>query len=344
MDQVKLDPGSLLDKKGHLSQCGYSTQLVKTYERKAIKANALRIKEWDYYLVYNHDFGIALTIADNSYMGLLSATFLDFRAGTEHTVSPMLLMPLGRMALPSSSGEGNVSVKNKRVDISFLHEEGGRRLLLNMKDFENGFPLIIDILLTETMKDSMVIATPFKETRKAFYYNQKVIGMRARGLVTFKGQQYSFEPETAFGILDWGRGVWTYKNTWYWSAANGVVDGQIFGFNLGYGFGDTSAASENMLFYKGVSHKLGSVVFNIPKKADGSDDYMKPWKFTSADGRFKSDFTPCLDRSAYTSLGIILSDQHQIFGYFDGKAVTDDGESIEMRHFPGFAEKVRNKW
>ncbi len=92
MDQVKLDPRSLLDKEGHLSQW------------KAIRASALKIKEWDYYLVYNYDFGISLTIADNSYMGLINATFLDFRAGTEHIVSPMLFMPLGRMALPSSSG------------------------------------------------------------------------------------------------------------------------------------------------------------------------------------------------------------------------------------------------
>lgn len=344
MKQMKLDPGSLLDIKGHLSQCGYATQLVKSYDRKAIKAGSLKIKEWDYYLVYNGDFGIALTVADNSYMGLISATFFDFRAGTEHTVSPMVLLPLGRMALPSSSGEGDIRYKNKKVEISFLHEDGGRRILLNMPDFENGFPLIVDVLLSETMKDSMVIATPYKNAPRAFYYNQKVIGMRARGTVIYKGQQYDFDPESAFGILDWGRGVWTYDNTWYWSAANGVVEGQIFGFNLGYGFGDPSAASENMLFYKGVSHKLTGIAFNIPAKADGSDDYLKPWRFTSTDGRFEADFTPLFDRSAYTSLGILLSDQHQIFGYFDGKAVLDDGESIEMKHFLGFAEKVRNKW
>lgn len=53
---------------------------------------------------------------------------------------------------------------------------------------------------------------------------------------------------------------------------------------------------------------------------------------------------PILDRSAYTSYGFLMSDQHQVFGYFDGKAVLDDGEVIEIKHLLGFAEKVRNKW
>ena len=343
MKQIKLDPGNLLDPNGHLSQSGYATQLVKVYDRKAIKACTLRIKEWDYYLVYNNDFGIALTVADNSYMGLVSATFLDFNARTEHTVSPMVLFPLGRMAFPSNSGVGDIRFKNKKVEISFLHEEGGRRLLLNMPNFEDKLPLVVDILLFETMEDSMVIATPFKNAPKAFYYNQKVIGMNAQGTVTHKNQQYHFDPKTALGILDWGRGVWTYNNTWYWSAANGMVNGKLFGFNLGYGFGDASAASENMLFYNGT-HKLDDIRFTIPVKADGSTDYLKPWRFTSSDGRFEADFMPILDRSAYTAYGILMSDQHQVFGYFDGKAVLDDGEVIEIKHLLGFAEKVQNKW
>ncbi|MEI3102134.1 MAG: DUF2804 family protein [Oscillospiraceae bacterium] len=65
-------------------------------------------------------------------------------------------------------------------------------------------------------------------------------------------------------MLDWGRGVWTYHNTWYWGSASYHVNGVPFGWNIGYGFGDTSAASENMLFYKGKAHKLSQVKFNIP--------------------------------------------------------------------------------
>ena len=142
-------------------------------------------------------------------------------------------------------------------------------------------------------------------------------------------------------VLDWGRGVWTYKNTWYWGSASGAVDGVPFGWNIGYGFGNTSAASENMLFYNGKAHKLSQVKFNIPGDEKA---FMEPWTFTSDDGRFEMGFRPVLDRASCTDVGLIKSDQHQVFGLFTGKAVLDDGKVIEIKDFPGFAEKVSNKW
>ena len=121
------------------------------------------------------------------------------------------------------------------------------------------------------------------------------------------------------------------------------MDGHVVGFNLGYGFGDVSAASENMIFVDGVCHKLDRLTFNIPQK-DGKDDFLSPWTFTSIDGRFETEFHPILDRAAYTSVGPLLSDQHQVFGYMDGVLTLDDGKKIALKHFLCFAEKVSNKW
>ena len=190
----------------------------------------------------------------------------------------------------------------------------------------------------------MVIATPFAGAPKAFYYNQKIIGMRASGSVSVDGKLYTLNPDETFGLLDWGRGVWTYENTWYWGAGHGVVDGRVVGFNIGYGFGDTSAASENMILVDGIAHKIDGVTFNIPKTSDGKDDFIKPWTFTSTDGRFEMDFIPVIDRASCTDVKLICSDQHQVFGKFTGKMVLDDGTFIRLKDFMGFAEKVHNKW
>lgn len=342
--QVKLSAGPLLNERGELCQAGYATSLVKEYDRNQIKGGFLRIKEWDYYLIYNDRYGVALTLDDNSYMGLVSVSFLDFKKRTEHTASPMTLFPLGKTGFPGTSKTGDVSLSRKNGKMSFCHKDGKRILDGELRRFEHGLPIRIHFELTKEPKDSMVIATPFPEKRTAFYYNQKIIGMRASGKVEYAGHTYEFREENSFALLDWGRGVWTYENTWYWSAAMGLCDGETFGFNLGYGFGDTSAATENMLFYAGKSHKLEEVRFLIPGEDRGKPDYLKPWTFTSFDGRLELSFTPILDRKAYTSAGIILSDQHQVFGYFDGKAVLDDGTRLPVNHLLGFAEKVRNKW
>ena len=338
------EAGKLLDKQGHLAQRGYSKSLLLEYARQDIKANALKIKEWDYYLIYNEDFGVALTIADNSYMGLVSASFLDFANQREKTTSLMSILPMGKTNLPPSSKSGNTAVTNKNVRISFENDGKLRRLQLDMPKFHEEKQLKIDLELFDEPQDSMVIATPFQEAPTAFYYNQKIVGMRARGTVQYGKTHYEFDPKDSFGILDWGRGVWTYDNTWYWGAGNGMVDGKVFGFNIGYGFGDVSAASGNMLFYDGRAHKLEEVTFHIPKDETGNDDYLKPWTFTSSDGRFEMEFIPILDRKALTSAVVIMSDQHQVFGYFTGKAVLDDGTVLELKDFLGFAEKVRNKW
>ena len=163
--------------------------------------------------------------------------------------------------------------------------------------------------------------------------------MRARGKAEYNGKTYEFHPETDFGTLDWGRGVWTYDNTWNWGSGNCDIDGHAFGFNIGYGFGNTSAATENILFYDGKAHKLDDVTFHIPE-----DSYMKPWKFTSSDGRFEMDFVPVLDRAAKMDFKVIVSDQHQVFGKLSGTAILDDGTKITVKDMMCFAERVHNKY
>lgn len=343
MAQRMLSPGPLLDGQGRLAEAGYATQPVRLYDRAAIRASRLRVKEWDYYLMYNDRFGLALTLADNGYMGLLSASLLHFGAAAERTETRMFWLPLGKTGLPASSDAGISAKTVKGAQICFETENGARLLRCRMDDF-GGRRLEAEIALSAPPRDSMVIATPFPGKPRAFYYNRKIIGMRAEGIVRLGAESYRFERDGAFGLLDWGRGVWNYESTWLWSAGQGLVRGHVVGFNLGYGFGDTSSASENMAFVDGVAHKLDRVEFRIPQTADGGDDFLSPWTFASSDGRFEAEFLPILDRAAKTDLGLLLSDQHQVFGRFNGQMRLDDGTIVPLRDFLGFAEKVHNKW
>ena len=96
-----------------------------------------------------------------------------------------------------------------------------------------------------------------------------------------------------------------------------------------------------MIFYNGKAHKISNVKFNIP---GDEKDFMLPWTFTSDDGRFEMDFEPVLDRASCTNAILIKSDQHQVFGKYSGYVILDDGTKIQVKDFPGFAEKVENKW
>ena len=331
----------LLKEDGSLREPGWSKQLVQVYDRNAIKAPKFRIKEWDYYLVISekNNFGVAFTLSDDGYIGLQSVSLLDFSKPWEHTETILNAFPMGKFKLPPTSAAGNTVYHDKRLDMEFRVSEGQRRIICNFKNFHEGKTFSCDITLQQPEMDTMVIATPWKEKKTAFYYNQKINCMRASGKATFDGKDYVFDPSTDFGTLDWGRGVWTYDNTWYWGSGNMDIDGHAFGFNIGYGFGDTTAASENMLFYDGKCHKLDDVTFNIPKTG-----YMDKWTFTSSDGRFEMEFTPILDRAAKIDVKFIITDQHQVFGRMNGKAILDDGTVIEVKDCLCFAEDVHNKY
>ncbi|WP_430333942.1 DUF2804 domain-containing protein [Rhodococcus sp. ACT016] len=338
--QHRLQSGRLLDARGRLTEAGWATAEIRHYDRAAIAAPSWRVKEWDYYCVLTPDHGLALTVADNGYMGLLGVSWLDLGARHEVTENVMLPFPMGRMGLPASADAGDVVVGHQKMRIAFRHVAGGRVLTVDYPGFDGGRGLRGELHLAQPPMDRMVIATPFPNAPKAFYYNQKINCLPSSGEITVGADTFAFDPTSAFGVFDWGRGVWTYDNTWYWGSASGVVDGLPFGFNIGYGFGDTSAASENMVFVDGTAHKLDRVTFHLPEGTyDGA-----PWTFSSNDGRFEMAFEPILDRAAAVDFKVLRSIQHQVFGRFTGHVVLDDGSRVTVTDLLGFAEEVRNRW
>ncbi len=330
----------LLDENGKLVEPGWSRTLIQEYSRKDIKKRKTRIKEWDYYYIMSNKYKLALclTVSDLGYLGMNSVSLVDLKSAMEKTDSVIVPFPMGSFKMPSTSKEGNVVFTNNKMGIEFLHFGKDRILRMNYPDFNGGKGIRCFITLSNEPDDSMVIATPWDSDETAFYYNQKINCFRASGRIEYDGEVFELDPETDFAGLDWGRGVWTYDNYWYWGSGSGQVDGVPFGFNIGYGFGNTSAASENVIFYDGKAHKIDDVTFNI------SENYIDPWTFTSSDGRFEMSFEPIIDRSAVIDLKAIITDQHQVFGKMSGTAILDDGTKIEIKDFLCFAEKVHNKY
>jgi len=334
-------PSRLLNKRGELKRKGYATSPLLIYRRDDV-VKKLRLKEWDYYLIYNKDYALALTVGKSNCLILVGASFIDFKNNSQNTKNIIRIAP--KFSMPESSKQGDIIYKSKLLHVAFKHENGLRNLYLNMKNFNNKNDFETSIVLSKEPRDSMVIATPFKESKKHFYYNRKIIGMKASGFVRFMDQPYLFLAEDSYGILDWGRGVWPYRTTWYWAAAAGKVCGEGFGFNFGYGFGKNMAATENMIFFNGIANKLKKIVFHIPKNEKNEYEYMKPWKITSSDGRVELTFDPILDRSFTLNTILLATDQHQVFGKYSGFVVLDDDTIIYLKDFFGFTERVSNRW
>ena len=340
----------LLDGGGRITEEGWARHPYWEYRRGDVKAPWWRIKEWDYYYVLSDDLkkGISFTISDLGYAGLMALCWIDLEAGRTSQADALAPLTRGRVTAVNPSDadvleSGVLSYESENLSLRFETAGAHRRLIFSAPSLDigtGGSGVKGEIILEQPKNlESINIATSWAENRRRFYYNRKINCMRASGTVKAGNSEYVFRPETAFGGLDWGRGAWTYRNRWFWSSANGIIGGNDFGFNLGYGFSDRSPASENVLFYKGVAHKLGDVNFFYDEA-----NYLAPWEIRDEDGRLNLCFTPAVDRFSKTDFLLIKSVQHQVFGRFSGTAVLDDGTNLELNGLSGFAEDVFNRW
>lgn len=334
MQRQILQPGSVLDDKGSPNP-GYSTKSILTYERKAIKASPLRIKEWDFYQITDGTMCLQFTVGHAAYAGQVGAMLFDFIKGEKLAeVGTFLVLPFGSLHLPENAEKDHiVSYKKKAGEMIFEVKGDASHLYCKWEDFE------ADMVLTRQNSNSLVINIPFDESPKAFYYNHKINCMLAKGTVKYSGKEYVFSSKDSFGLLDWGRGVWPFHNEWYWSNGTGYIVDKVFGFNLGCGFGNTKAATENILFYGDTVHKLGEVKFDLSK-----EDYMKPWHLYDLEGRLDLTLTPSYDRTTKTKLLWVDNCCHQMFGEFNGKAILDDGTELKIEKIISFAEHAINNW
>lgn len=338
MQREITEEGPLLDDSGRLIERGWARAPIRRYDRTDIAPGWWRIKEWDYYAVLGPSFGVAITVADLGYLGLIAASWLDFEAGLEVSDSEIEFLPRGNFDLPAHPESGAVRLDRKGIRIECIPASDGRTVSLDYPAFDDGRGLHVDLTLQrDPDDDAVVIVSDWEENRRRFYYNMKDPALPARGSITMGDETVEVYESETFGVHDWGRGAWPYTSTWYWASAGTWLDGVRVGWNLGYGFGDRTAASENAIVYDGTVHKLTDVRFHF-------DDYEDSWQITSPDGRFEMRFEPLFDRNESVNLGLVKSVQHQVFGHYSGSLVLDDGTTLEIDEVIGFAEEVRNRW
>ncbi len=338
-------PSPLLDPEGRLNQVGWARaplldcnlEAVRFYPAPMRFLQRFRVKRWDYYGVITPDRFFSVTLADLGYAGQAFVYTVNFATGRYHEET-LTIPPGGSISLPRNSTAGESRYDNGKVRLAFQVTPEGRHLSVAWPDFD-GQPLTAEVdLRLAPEHESTVVVIPIRGNR--FYYNRKVNCIPAEGWLQIGGDRTEIRPETCLGNLDWGRGVWEYRSFWVWASASGFSsDGRTVGLNLGFGFGDTSAATENTLILAGRIHKLGQVDFTYDP-----GNFMRPWRMVSPDGRLDLAFVPFLERVAKTNLLIITSAMHQMFGRYRGTVKTDDGEIIAIDGLIGFVEEHQARW
>ena len=345
-----------LFRNGSATSEGWARHAIWTYKRDYIKYSSLFIKEWDYYITYidKYNIWLGITVSDLGYSSMIALSVIDCNLKKYSQFEDISLFSFGNLNLPNNSLiDYELNYEGKKFNLKIGYRNRNRKIFVESENFElpNGEKGLNVSLETEQRAsiESINIQTTWAHNRNLFYLNEKINGMKVNNGYYNIGKSISGDinikdPENIFITLDWGRGVWAYSGTWYWSSATGMVNGNKVGFNLGYGFSDRSPATENCIFYNDKIHKLNQVEFIIPNDEKDLCVLDKPWIIKSDNDRINLKFWPQVNRHSQLNYGIIKSDQNQVFGVFEGELVLDHGQKIQVNNLHGFAEKVFNRW
>lgn len=326
----------LLDNSGNLVSPGYARHMYYVYDKKLVKCPPGKLKEWDFYQIhFDGRYVLQLTLGHVSYAMQVSACILDLATGEKHQISKNARCRRSfKKKMPTNPEVAHtLQYFSKNMHVQFEVTDKFRRLSFTCED-KLGVKAEINLLLTNVskIKEKMVIATPFEKPRQ-WYLNYKENCFVVNGYCRIEDVCYNIKD--GFGLLDWGRGVWPYKHKWVWGNGGTIVDGKHFGFNIGWGFGNTEAATENMFFYNNKAYKLGEIT-----ELRVGENY----RYVDSEMRFVFDVEPIYDNFTKTNMMWVHNKCHQIFGKWTGYVVLDDGRQLEIPTFTAFCEYAENKW
>jgi hypothetical protein len=327
----------LLDTKGNVACPGYAKKMLFRYNRDRIRARPFALKEWDFYQIARGDWILQLTIGHVSYAASISAWLFNIRTGQRRGFSRLKPLPRS-MPMPLNPETPHVLSAGGR-DYSARYEvtEKARRLVMTASGKKD--QVDIDVTLDNNPgNEKMVIATPFAGKSGRFYLNYKENYWGAVGRARAGDVSVIFDKNTT-ALLDWGRGVWPFTQEWFWGSATAFLGDRHFGFNIGWGFGDLSAATENMFFYGDRAYKLGAL-----KVERDPADYLAPWHFSDSDGNFDARMVPFFDNYTETKILFIDTRCHQVYGLFSGAARLPDGTVLPFDNISAFCEHAENRW
>lgn len=332
----------MFDESGNLIAAGWARHCWFDYKRDMVK-DKMRRKEWDFYQLSNGRYMVQLSFANISLGGYVSSVLVDLQSGkvVNSTMAPFI-GGKDKYVLPACGDVvNNVKGHIGKADFEFDTKETSRTLYFKMGDVELNFSM-------DMFPDHENITTllPFEGRPDKYFMTIKQNSMPCEGAYRIGSDIYEFTKQDTFCVLDWGRVNTPYKMVWYWGNGSGYVkdaEGKdhIVGFEITWGIGDESNATETCIFYDGKAHKFGAVdVETFPKP----DKYMNDWKFVSEDGRFDLTMTPFFDHHSDLNVMVMRMNSHQVHGKWNGTVTLDDGTKIEIKDMYAFCEYVENRW
>lgn len=332
--------GELLTTDGTLREPGWSQHMLQHWDPSRVH-DKTALRQWDFFTVLDETAACNLTLLDLGFAQIATVGVVDFADSTAHQTS-VFAAPGDTFQL-SAAVDGDAQLKPALAAapaLAFSTAAGQSRVDIAVPQSLLGDAGMGTLTLTRPdARPYLSVATPFDSDSHQFFYEQKIPGLAANGTVTIGARSWTFDPATAYAVMDWGRGQWPSTAMWHWAGASGTVGGAPFSFNLGDGFGNARAATENLVVAGEVANKLAEVDWT-----HDANDPMKDWTFAARDGRLKLTLHPIAHETGGLDLGVRYTHLQKAYGHYSGTITLDDGTIVTLDGLLGFAEEEHLSW
>lgn len=226
---------------------------------------------------------LLLHVSDLGYAGQVFAYVIDFAARSHHegNADP----PAREPHHPAPQQHGRCVSRYEERGTHGVPGGGDGTPALGQPGRLGGNGLAAEVFLHPAPEhESLVITIPIG--KKRFYYNRKINCLPAEGArIETGGQRQEVRPTCTWAISIGAAACGSTARFGCGASASGFLpDGRRIGLNLGFGFGDTSAA-ENAAILEGRIHKLEQCTSRMIRTTS------VPWHMVAPDGRLDLTFT-----------------------------------------------------
>src|SRR5690625_2779334 len=217
-----------------------------------VRGQFLRKKKWNYWCVYGQEALFSATISHLDYAAVCFVYYLDY--STKDFYEKTIILPLDMKTNMPDDVQATVEVSHRNMHLSFISDEQKTLLKISSDDF-NGKYLEADITISYPDNlDSLNVVVPWSERK--FQFTAKHHCLPASGYFTIGEKTYTFQPETDYAVLDYGRGVWPRESRWNWGMASGNHGSDVIGLNIGGQWTDNTGSTENAIIINGTLYKI----------------------------------------------------------------------------------------
>lgn len=295
-----------------------------------------RKKRWNYWAITTDTHLFSVTVTNLDYAGLVFVYYADF--AKNHLAEVTKIIPFGRGCHLPDTVAADVQYESAAAQVAMIQTSSGVQLQVKMADFE-GQPLTANFTITiPPHHETLNVVVPWDE--RTFQFTSKQNTLPAEGIVIIGAQETAFTGPQSFACLDYGRGIWPRDCRWNWGTASGTQNGRLIGLNLGGQWTDGTGNTENGLCIDGRLTKISEPLTWQYDKTN----FMSPWRIATPSAAVALTFSPFMERVAASNLWLIRSEVHQMFGRYNGRVTTAEGETITVQNLVGWAEDHIARW